>query len=239
MTDSNPPARGNTGFIEHPGLCLGTLLQIQFEGLGSSQSRLIGIEPGNYLIIQTPPIANLGLKLFQKNHSIVRYLFSGRVYAFRTTLLSLIKEPYRFAILSYPTSVENINLRKHERIASLIAAAVGVNGQSYEGIISDISNGGCSFEFSKSEGKSFPELKIRDVIVISMRLTEGSEETVFNTDVRSIRRDHENMMAGLQFIPSDFSETDEKSQKELNDYIQTQENSLCGPLTPNGTRKSR
>jgi hypothetical protein len=47
------------------------------------------------------------------------------------------------------------------------------------------------------------------------------------------------MMAGLQFIPSDFSETDEKSQKELNDYIQAQENSLCGPLTPSGTRKGR
>jgi hypothetical protein len=223
--DNNPPAFVKGEFTDYPGLSLGTLLQVQFEGLGSSKSRLIGIEPGNFLIIQTPPIASIASKLYQKNHGIVRYLFSGRVYAFRTTLLSLVREPYRLAIIAYPTSIEHINLRKHERIASLIAAEVSVAGQPFDGIISDISNGGCSFEFSKAEGKVFPLLKIRDAIAISMQLAEG-KATVFDTEVRSVRTDREGMTAGLQFVPSGFKETDDQSQKELGDYIRTQQSGL-------------
>jgi hypothetical protein len=227
MTPDNVSSvRGKSEPIVHPGLSLGTLLQIQFEGLGSSRSRLVGMEPGNFLIILTPPIANLGSKLYQKNHGIVRYLFSGRVYAFRSTLLSLIKEPYRLSILTYPTSIENVNLRKHERISSLIAAEMSANGQLHEGIISDISDGGCSFEFNKSDQRAFPELKVLDKVVISMLLKETSLATVFNATVRSVLTDNENMMAGIQFAQSDFKETDEKAAKELSEYLQTQQNSL-------------
>jgi c-di-GMP-binding flagellar brake protein YcgR len=223
---SNPPARGGGRgeFIEHPGLSLGTLLQVQFEGLGSSRSHLVGLDPGNFLIVQTPPIANIAAKLYQKNHGIVRYLFAGRVYAFRTTLLSLIKEPFRLAIIAYPMSIENMNLRKHERIASLIDAEVSILGQTHEGIISDISSGGCSFEFSKSGLKAFPELKVGERLAISMVLTEAS--VVFTAEVRGIRTDQENMTAGLQFIASEFRETDDLSRRELEKYIRTQQSSL-------------
>lgn len=224
-SDNNPAAFVKGEFIDYPGLSLGTLLQVQFEGLGSSRSRLIGIEPGNFLIIQTPPIANIASKLYQKNHGIIRYLFSGRVYAFRTTLLSLFREPYRLAIIAYPTSIEHINLRKHERIASLIAAEVSITGQCHEGIISDISIGGCSFEFNKSDKKAFPALKIRDPIAISMQLMEKAA-TVFDAEVRSVRTDREGMTAGLQFVPSGFKETDDQSQKELDDYIRAQQSNL-------------
>ncbi|MCX5819779.1 MAG: flagellar brake protein [Deltaproteobacteria bacterium] len=224
--DSVSSVRGKSEFIGHTGLSVGTLLQVQFEGLGASRSHLVGMEPGNFLIILTPPIANLGSKLYQKNHAIVRYLFSGRVYAFRSTLLSLIKEPYRLSILTYPTSIENVNLRKHERISSLIAAEMSAKGQLHEGIISDISNGGCSFEFNKSDQRAFPELKVLDEVVISMLLKETSTATVFNATVRSVLTDNENMMAGIQFAQSDFKETDEKAAKELSDYLQKQQNSL-------------
>jgi hypothetical protein len=226
IPDSVSSVRGKSEFIGHPGLSLGTLLQVQFEGLGSSRSRLVGMEPGNFLIILTPPIANIGSKLYQKNHGIVRYLFSGRVYAFRSTLLSLIKDPYRLAILTYPASIENINLRKDERISSLIAAEMSAKEQSYEGIISDISNGGCSFEFNKSDQRAFPDIRVLDEVVISMLLKETSSATVFNATVRGVRMDNENMLAGIQFTLSGFRDTDEKSARELRDYLQTQQNSM-------------
>jgi hypothetical protein len=130
------------------------------------------------------------------------------------------------AILNYPTSIENINLRKHERLASLIAAEVSVKGKMYEGIIPDISSGGCSFEFSKSDQRTFPDLKFRDTIAISMLLQETSEATVFNAQVLTVLTDPENMLAGLQFIPSGFQETDAKSERELNDYIRAQQSNL-------------
>lgn len=226
MPDAVSTLSGKSGYPDLPGLSVGTLLQVQFEGLGASRSRLVGMEPGNFLIILTPPIVNLVTKLHEKNHGIVRYLFSGRVYAFRATLLSIIKEPFRLSILTYPSSIENINLRKSERISSLIAASIRVNGQSHEGIISDISSGGCSFEFNKSNQRAFPELQVLDEVIISMSLKETTEATVFNATVRSVRMDNVNMTTGIQFKPSDFKETDEISARELRDYIKTQQSSM-------------
>lgn len=208
-------------FITLPGMTMGTLLRIQFEGIGSSRSYLIGMDPGHFLIIQTPPLPDIMSKRYEKNHVVISYLFSGRVYAFRCTLLGLVKELYRFLILSYPEATEVINLRKYERISCIIAAEVSVKGQSYRGIVSDISKGGCSFEFDRPEQKAFPDLKVKEEIVISMRLPEKTEETVFNTVVRMIHVDKQTMTSGLQFIASNFSETDAKPEKNLTEYLLT------------------
>jgi hypothetical protein len=205
-----------------PGMMIGSLLRIQFEGIGSSRSYLIGMDPGHFLIVQAPPLPDIASKRYEKNHLVVSYLFSGRVYAFRCTLLGLVKELYRFLILSYPDAIETINLRKHERISCIIAAEVSVKGQAYRGIVSDISKGGCSFEFDRTERQAFPDLKVQDEIVISMHLPEKTEETVFNTVVRVIREDQKTMTSGLQFIASNIiSETDTKSEKNLTEYLRT------------------
>jgi c-di-GMP-binding flagellar brake protein YcgR len=200
-----------TDFVNIPGIAPQTLL-------------LIGWDPGRYLIIQTPPLIDIGSKLFQKNHCIVRYLFAGQVYAFRCTLLSLIKEPYRLSILSYPEVIENVNLRQHERIPCIIAAEISVNEQLYEGIISDISAGGCSFELNKSNQRGFPQLKVQGETVIAMQLKEKEKATVFNTIIRSIQTDKESMMVGLKFTSSIFPETDAESAKDLEAYLQTLQN---------------
>lgn len=211
-------------FIDLPGLTMGTLLRVQLEGIGSSRSHLIGMDPGRFLIIQIPTLPDIASKRYEKNHVVVSYFFSGSVCAFRCTLLGLVKEIYRFAILSYPEAKEMINLRKHERISCIIDAEVNVEGQPYRGIVSDISKGGCSFEFDRTEQQAFPDLKIKNEIVISMHLPEKTEETAFNTVIRILRADKEAMMCGLQFIPSAFSETDAESGGILAEYLLTLQN---------------
>jgi c-di-GMP-binding flagellar brake protein YcgR len=130
------------------------------------------MEPGKFLIVHTPPIADIGSKLFMKNHGIVRYLSSGNVYAFRCTLLGIVKEPFRMSVLSYPESLENINLRKYERISCILDAAVCHQEKSFEGIVTDLSLGGCSFDFNKSDLTAFPEIKITDEVSVSMQLKQ-------------------------------------------------------------------
>ena len=193
-------------------------------GIGSSRSRLIGMDPGNYLIIQTPPLVDIGSKRHEKNHVIVSYLYYGRVYAFRCTLLLLAKEPYRFALLSYPEALENINLRKHERISCIIIAEVRAHDQSYEGIVSDISKGGCSFEFNRSDQRGFPILNVQEELIISLQLKEKGEITVFNTVIRAIHADKESMLCGLQFITSGFGDADAESEKKLAEFLLTLQN---------------
>jgi hypothetical protein len=221
--ESTLTAKRTNNIIDLPGIFPGTLLQVQFEGIGMSQSRLIGLETGKFLIIRTPPIPDIWSKRYEKNHCIIRYLFSGRVYAFRCTLLGLVKEPYRLSIISYPEAIEELNLRKHERMSCIVAAEVGVGGCLFEGIISNISEGGCSFEFNRlPDNLDFPQLNIQDEVSIAMHLGDKSETTVFNAVLRSIHKDDENTIAGLQFTKSGLMEEEyDKSEKNLVNYLKT------------------
>lgn len=213
-------------FIVLPGLSLGNLLQLQFDGLGSSRSTLVGLEPGKFLIVNTPPIADIGSKLFMKNHGIVRYLSSGNIYAFRCTLLGIIKEPFRLSILSYPESIENMNLRKHERISCILDATVSHCEKLYGGFVTDLSIGGCSFDFNKSDLTAFPELKITDALLVSLQLKQKGELSEIHSIVRSMKRDKDTLSLGLQFVPADNAEEFERAQKELSEYILTVQESI-------------
>lgn len=215
------PVSKKTDFVDLPGMSMGMLLQIQFEGLGASQSRLVGMDYGNYIIIRTPPLACIRSKLFEKNHGIVRYLFSGHVYAFHCTLLSVVTEPYRFSILSYPESVENMNLRRHERIPCIIAAEVNLKGLANKGIVSNISMGGCSFEFDRSSQREFPDLMVDEQAIIALYLQDQGAATIFNSVIRKVQIDQESMMVGLQFTPPEFKESGVKSETDLRAYLTT------------------
>jgi hypothetical protein len=219
------PVNKKAEFIDLPGISMGMLLQIQFEGLGASQSRLIGLDYGNFIIIRTPPLACIRSKLFEKNHGIVRYLFSGHVYAFHCTLLSVVTEPCRFSILSYPESVENMNLRKHERIPCIIAAEVSLNGRMNKGIVSNISMGGCSFEFDRSSQREFPDLKVQEEVVIALYLHDEGAATICNAIIRKIDIDQESLTIGLQFTTAESGESIAKSETDLKEYLLTLQNS--------------
>ncbi len=206
-------------FVYLPGLTLGASLQIKIEGLGTDQTCLIGMAPGEFFIIRTPLLPSIGSKLFEKNHIIVRYIFSGRVYGFRCTLIELIKKPHRLSILSYPDTIEYINLRKHERIPCFLNAEVTVKNRCFQGIISDISIGGCSFEVDKTENEEFPHCGVNEAMLIGIRFRKEGEETVFNAAVRTFRVESQGMMIGLSFAKSGVQEKDAKSEKDLQDCI--------------------
>jgi hypothetical protein len=223
-SESSLPVGKKTDFIDQPGMTLGILLRVQFMGIGSSRSRLIGMDPGNYFIIQPPSLVDIASKRHEKNHVIVSYCSMGGSMPFAAPCCWLVKEPYRFAVLSYPEALENINLRKHERISCIIVAEIRVHDQPHEGIVSNISKGGCSFEFNRSDQQGFPSLNVQEEIIISLQLKEKGEITVFNTVIRAIHTDKESMVCGLQFTTSGFSETDAESEKKLAEYLLTLQN---------------
>jgi c-di-GMP-binding flagellar brake protein YcgR len=204
-----------------PGIALGMLLQLQFQGLGSSRSTLVGMEPGKFLIVNTPPIAEIGSKLFMKNHAIVRYLSSGNVYAFRCTLLRLIKDPFRLSVLSYPESFENMNLRKHERISCILDASVSLDEKKYDGLVTDLSIGGCNFEFSKSDSTEFPDIKIADELLIFIQLKQRTDLEGIHVAVRSMQKDKDSLSLGMEFVAADQAAGLELIRKELADFIHT------------------
>ena len=202
-----------------PGLHLGTVLQVQVEGLGAALSNLIGVEEGLHLIIKTPLIADIGKKLYERNHIIIRYVHAGQVFGFRSTIMVLIKEPFRFCILSYPTSVEILNLRKHERISCLIPIEIRLPQGIYGGFIEDLSVGGCSFDLNTPDAGAFPDLKIGDEAVLAIKLSDNKESNLIRIVVRAMKLDCRTMKLGAQFIKSPSQETEADALEAVRSYI--------------------
>jgi c-di-GMP-binding flagellar brake protein YcgR len=199
-----------------PGLFPGVQIQMQLEGLGPAKVTFIGIADGEYLILKTPPIQEIGTKLYEKNHVIIRYFHAGSVYGFRCTLIGLIKEPCRLSILSYPESVECLNLRKHERIDCLIKATVhlaGVSEESFRGAVYDISMGGCGLKLKQEDSQAFPKIEIGGKAVLFLDLRGREEPMAFQSVIRRVQQDREVVLLGLEF------EDEEKGKENVLEII--------------------
>lgn len=190
MTGTNVP--------DLPGVSFGMIIQIQIEGLGMAHSRLIGVESGAFLIVKTPPITDIATKLYEKNHVVVRYFHSGWVHAFRCTLLSLIKEPLRMAVLSYPEEIEKMNIRKHDRVDCNIPVEAVIESLPYRGVVRNISTGGLSLEIDKENGAGLPQANVSDIIYLAMH-REENQTTSIEGIVRNIQIDRTKMIIGLEY----------------------------------------
>lgn len=96
---------------------LGTRLQVQLSGMeGQFRSNLVGMEPERYLIVQVPMMTGILNKLQEGNRATVRYLYSGYIYGFSSTVMHFSTKPAPLLFLAYPKTVEIIELRKSKRV---------------------------------------------------------------------------------------------------------------------------
>ncbi len=194
--------RATTEVTACPGLFPGIQVQMQLEGLGQAKANFIGMADGEFLILKTPPFQEIGSKLYQKNHVIIRYFHAGSVYGFRCTLIGLIKEPCRISILSYPETIECLNLRKHERIDCLVKGTIhlaGVSEESFRGIVYDISLGGCGLKLKQEESQECPKIEIGGKAVLFLEVRGREEPMAFQSVIRRVQQDREVILLGLEF----------------------------------------
>jgi len=217
-----PNVNVQTGNHSHqcPGLLFGTLLRIRFEGFSTILTNLIGLEEGLHLIIKTPPIPEIGTKLFQKNNIIIQYLYSGQVFGFRTTLLGLVNDPFRYAILAYPTKVEKVNIRKHERINCMLPAKLQMSRETFAVLIEDISEGGCYFEVTASKDGKFPLMRIGEEAQLIVTLPGMMESITLIILVRTIKCDIRTMKIGVQFKRPDKRSDEVLNFEAIKNYIE-------------------
>ncbi len=107
---------------------LGTQLEIEIEGVPTRfKSSLVGIEPDEYLIIKAPEAAlpdSIKNKLFRGNQIVVRYLCKGTLFGIQSQLVQVTSTPIRLLFVEYPKTIENYDLRSHERIDCFFPAKI-------------------------------------------------------------------------------------------------------------------
>lgn len=209
-----------------PGAAIGMRMLVTLEGIGTFNSTLIGMEYGQCLIVKSPMIPEFPVKFFQQNYFVVRYIYAGGAYGFRTTLVSMIKEPVRLFVLNYPDKVESLNLRKDDRYDCLIPAVAKMlraddpTPLEWQGTINDISATGCCFEYVIPDGVKPADVTVGDILDFSINFPNENTTWTLNAEVRSLNINQQKLIFGLKYKPNPDFFPQQEALNEIQAYIE-------------------
>jgi c-di-GMP-binding flagellar brake protein YcgR len=180
-------------------LALGSELTMQIEGMEEKfRSILVGIESPVYLMVRMQIPTRFRNQIDKGTIFIVRYVYLGNVYGFKTKTIGTVDKPYKITFLSYPETVESLNIRKAQRVSCFIPATIGINKRQFRGLVMEISRSGTRFRISSSPDL-IREVTINDPISISFPLLGFEGIQNFKGIIKSVNSDSEGLYFGIQF----------------------------------------
>ncbi|MBI4806597.1 MAG: flagellar brake protein [Desulfovibrio sp.] len=184
-------------------LSVGTPLYLEIDGLEERlNSFLIGICPKRFILVSVPKQAETEPNriyplLYSGNNMTCYTLCPGMAVAFNSHIIRFVMSPYPMLFLGYPANLELVNVRKHTRINCLFEAVLHAGQEQVHGMITDLSNGGCSFVFPSDSGA--PQLGVDTPVVLESRQLAAQDDNTFKASVRSLRNTPDNKCIGLEF----------------------------------------
>ena len=193
---------------------VGTQLKIEVVGFeGRYNCNLIGIKPDDYLIIEAPP-TNVSKQLQEGATVIVRYVYFGNIFGFKSKMLKFVSTPFNLLFLSYPEAVEKHNLRKEARIQCHIPSKASVQDKEAQGVIVDISVSGCQYVINMSKVDLSTVIKLEDKIALTFPFFGMETSLTVAAKILHINCDNGNMFLGLR-----FEGLDSKTLNTIENYI--------------------
>jgi c-di-GMP-binding flagellar brake protein YcgR len=194
-----------------------TSLVIQLDGVeGYLKTKLVGMEPENFLIIAAPR-ANLTVRdrLTPGNTVVISYLHRGALFSFQSHVLNVIDTPYKLIFISYPKIISRKELRKTERVDCYLTGLAQIKDKELKGIIVDISNNGCRLVIRKDEtGARKINADPGDNIPLNISGGAKDDNIDFSCIVRNKKDDTQMISLGLE-----FTEMEEEQKSFVGDII--------------------
>ncbi len=129
------------------------------------KTRLTGGLKGEYLIIGTPRVNGQIVPLRDGRDIVIRYIQEGAVFGFASKIMRTIGQPFNLAIVSYPTAIEEVSLRRSPRIPVVIPVERDEVQRQGELII-NLSDGGCALQLNQM-------VDMGEVFLLSFTLPNG------------------------------------------------------------------
>jgi len=124
---------------------------------------------------------------------VVRYVFGGKAFGFKTEVLRTQFEPVPLVFLSFPASIEVQSIRRHERVKTLLLARMKSSQGETDCTIDDISPGGCRVRCSQ-------QLNPNDRISLSFTLPNDAKITDIEAEVRNVIKSGDLFAGGVMFM---------------------------------------
>lgn len=140
-------------------LTIGALVSVSSRSGGRISARVLGMCEGASIIAHIP--GGAFPELLEGDDVEVRYLAGRTAYGFKTVVLRVCATPYPYFHLAYPLSIQDVEVRKSERVAIAIPAVVtGSSGTEIEVQIRDLSCTGALLVSPVSLGSAGEVLKL-------------------------------------------------------------------------------
>ncbi len=170
---------------------------VEPEGVGKRfKSTFVGIEEDKYVILRAPSVRD---HLHLEKPVTVRYLHKGQVRGFRSQIVGVITFPYPLIFLSYPSTLELLDLRRHERIDSFMPATVYYEGAEAKCLLLNISLSGCRLLMAFNDMDNMPELGQGAEIALRVGLMGSDDDAIFDGIVNNAPKDEDKLYLGVEF----------------------------------------
>lgn len=183
---------------------------------GRLRSQLVGMASGQYLIVKAPVTPELGAlhKVYPDGDELVlRYLYNGTVFGFRSLVIGAVTHPARLLFLDYPSSVDEHNIRNSPRLECFIPCRVDLGGEAQaEGTIIDISQTGCQVLLRSDHLEA--EIAQDAAVELHFFMPGKDTEHVLKGDIRRLSRDPRRVRLGVA-----FSTPAENVYRSVYDYL--------------------
>lgn len=195
-------------------IALGSELNIQVEGMEEKfKSILIGIEAPAYLMVRMQIPTKFRSQIDEGTTFMVRYVYMGDLYGFKTKSLGSVKKPYKVTFLSYPDKVENLNIRKAQRVSCFIPAILDLGNKQFRGLVLEISKSGIRFSINTNQ-EIINSVRIHDPLNISFPLLGFEGIHSFKGIIKSISSDTAGISLGIE-----FAEIKSSLESVIEDYV--------------------
>jgi len=207
--------------LNNKNFCLeiGIKLLIDFDDLVVPfRSTLVGIEDGKYLILKAPgPIGRIDHDLFKVENLIVKSLYKGTIYAFRSKVINIVSKPSKLMFIEYPREIEHHELRSHKRFKCNIATRSAADKKEKNGVIRNISKGGCLCVIETfSTDENLPHELLNGTISFKCNFPGSKGEVNFMGEIRNKIKKPGEIGVGIKFI---YPDSRDEVKTIINDYI--------------------
>jgi len=197
-------------------LCMnhGHLLDLEIEGIsGRITAFCVGMLQREYIIVQVPQVPTLVHRLTDGLDVSCSYRYSNHPYRFDSRVKGFYCEnDFKLLFLSYPTSIEDRDMRRRDRVNCYLPALLTLNRRQHEGIISNISLDGCRFQTNTG---TLLYIDLDEDVSVSCYLMGLLERQDLEGNIRSSIVEQKQIQLGIE-----FTNLDNNKVTNLNKYIE-------------------
>lgn len=194
---------------------VGTPVLLEF---GASRDRVksvyVGAVKKQHALFSVPLTTGIKSKAREGNRVTARYMHNGTVYGFQSEVADFRPHPSAILFLHYPAHVEEMEIRRSKRVDCFFPCSIYAKNSAVEGLIVDISEGGCRLTFESNPKLYVPKVEIGARIKTDFYILEEKNRYTLRATLQ-----HKRVVNGKLYLGLRFDDDDQTFRTVVADYV--------------------